>query len=229
MSTTVVKDTGAWSYSALKNFETCPRRYDAYDWSKTIPFVETEQIVAGHHLHKHFENRLLWGTSLPIGYGMFEPMLAKVAAAPGTLSGEARLALTAGFAASPYFGPQAWFRTVVDACVMKPDGATATVFDWKTGRHKDEETQLQLMALALFIHHPALERVRAALVFVNYDSVHRMEFARGDTTELWAEILPRVRALMAARAAGAFPPKPSGLCRKYCDVRSCEFHGRGGR
>lgn len=224
-TTTVAK--AAWSYSRLKNHETCPRRSLHYDILRDIKEPESEQLRAGNALHAHFAKRLSEGTPLPLGYGMYENMLAKILAAPGTRYTEQRLAITAELAPTSYFAPDVWFRTVVDLAVVSPDNTTAAIFDWKDGKVKDDPTQLQLMALAIFAHMPTLARVRAALMFVQHKQVERADFLRDDRAEIMSEILPRVRELDVARATNHYPPKPSGLCLKYCAVSSCEFNKKG--
>lgn len=216
----------AWSYSKLKNAETCLKRYYHYDVAKDVIEPESDELRRGKELHKHFENRLLHGTPLPLGYGQHEAMLARIVAAPGQIYGEQKLAITSAFEPSAYFGKGAWCRTQID--VAKVNGQRATVFDWKTGKPSDDVTQLQVMAAVLMAHMPALERVRSALVFVNYEQTERAEYTRDSITEIWSEILPRVRWVQKAHATQEFPPKPSGLCKKYCAVVSCPYHGKGG-
>lgn len=215
----------AWSYSALKNFETCAKRFYHYNVAKDVKEPETEQLRAGNQLHAHFEARVVRGTSLPLGYGQYEKMLAAIIAAPGHTYGEQKLAITADFQPVAFFGgARVWFRTVLDLAKIRDDH-TATVFDYKTGRPNPDTTQLQLMAATLFVHDPKLERVKAGLLFVAHDQVERAEFVRDDLVEIWGEILPRVRAIERARDAKEYPPKPGGLCKRYCAVISCPYHG----
>lgn len=214
-----------WSYSVLKNWETCPKRYYHYNVEKDVTEPNTPQLQEGNNLHKHFENRVKLNTPLPLGYGQYEGLLANVVAAPGQTYAEQKLAITSSFAPVAYFGKAVWFRTVIDCA--KVDGPNATVLDWKTGRPSPDVTQLQLMSATLLHHQPAVKRVKAALVFVGHDHIERGEYVREDLTEIWAEILPRVKKVETARQTQEFPPKPSGLCKKYCAVTSCPFHGRG--
>ena len=223
--TPTVEKPFAWSYSQLKNFETCAKRYYHYNVEKDVVEPETPQLASGHALHAHFEARLLKGTPLPLGYGMYEAMLAKIVAAPGQLYGEQKLAINEQFGPCTFFARDVWLRTVADAAVIK--GERATVFDWKTGKPSDDDTQLKLNIATLFAHDPGLQRVRAACVFLGYQQVTTVELLREDMPEVWAEILPRVRAMAKARREKEYPPKPSGLCKRYCAVISCQYHGRG--
>jgi hypothetical protein len=215
----------SWSYSKLKNFEACPKRSFHYDIQRDIIEPETDQLREGNETHKAFELRVKHGTPLPLGLGHHEPLIAKLIGAPGTTYAEQKLAITSSFTPVGYFGKGAWFRTVID--FTKINGGFATIVDYKTGKPSEDITQLQLMSAAIFHHMPGIQRVRAALVFVNHDKIEPAEFVRSDLTEIWAEILPRVKAIENARQTQEFPPKPSGICKKFCAVMSCPYHGRG--
>lgn len=216
-----------WSYSVLKNYETCPKRYFHYNLQKDVVEPTTSQQQSGFDLHSHFEKRVKSNTPLPLGYTHHEPLIAKFIGFPGETYAEQKLGLTSSFTPIGFFGKGVWFRAVLDFTKINND--FALVVDWKDGKPKQQDiTQLQLFAATIFHHLPAVQRVRAALVFVSHDHVEKAEFVRGDVTEIWSEILPRVKKIEKARQDMEFPPKPSGLCKKYCAVVSCPFHGRGG-
>ena len=217
----------SWSYSQLSNYETCAKRYAHYNVLKDVSEPETDAQREGKELHKVFEDYLLGRrTDLPLGYGPHRAMLDKIKASGGKLYGEQKLAITSSFAPCTYFSkaPAAWFRTIID--IARVDGPTAAVLDWKTGKVKEDITQLQLMAAALFAHDPGIQRIKSALVFVNQGHIEPAEFVREDLTEIWSEVLPRVKKMERARAQQEYPPKPGGLCKRYCAVTSCPHHGR---
>lgn len=224
-SATVAPSVFSWSYSALKNYETCPRRFYHYNVAKDVTEPETPALREGHALHMAFRLRLSEGKALPMGMTQHETLLRRFVDAPGTLHVEQKLALTSTFGPTGYFAHDTWFRTVIDACTVRDDGIAA-IADWKTGRNKPDDTQLQLMAAAVFAHSAGTKRIRAALVFVNENHIDRAEFARDDLAEIWGGILPRVKELENARQSQHYPPQPGGLCKAYCAVTSCEFHGR---
>ena len=219
-----------WSFSHLKNVESCPRRYYHYQVAKDVQEPESAELREGNRLHAAFENRLKSAAPLPLGYRQFEPMLARIAASPGTLYTEQKLAITGRFEPCSWMSKSVWFRSVSDCAVHA--GERMTVFDWKTGKppraYGDaDHTQLQLMAATFFAHMPEVERVRAALVYVHHDATSQAEFTRADQAEIWGEILPRVNELQRMRMQNAFPPKPGGLCRRYCAVSSCPYFQKG--
>jgi len=216
----------SWSYSALRNYETCPRRYYHYDIAKSVQEGESEAIQEGHRVHSAFDARLRAKTPLPLGLGHNEPILAGILADEGQTYSERKLALSSNFRPVAWFSPEAWFRGVLDCTKLKKD--FAVVFDWKTGKPSMDMTQMQLAAALVFHSAPAVKRVRAALVFVTHDVIESQEYIRSDLTEIWGEILPRVKRLQKAREQEEYPPKPGGLCRRWCSVMSCPHQGVGG-
>lgn len=217
----------SWSYSALKNFETCPKRYYNYDLAKTIKGdTESDAIREGHEVHAAFDARLKGRAPLPLGLGHYEGMLGRVLAADGTTYSERKLAISSSYQPVAWFSPEAWYRGVLDCTKVR--GSFASVLDWKTGKPGTDTTQLQLCAALVFHSAPTVDRVRAALVFVNHDRVESEEYRRNDLTTIWGEILPRVKKLQKAREQQEFPPKPGGLCRRWCQVTSCPHYAVGG-
>jgi hypothetical protein len=217
----------SWSYSKLKNFETCPKRHLHYDVLRDVKEPESAPMAEGHAVHKAFELRVKEGKPLPLGMVQHEKLLEKIIDAPGDTYPEQKLALNNEFKPVGWFATTAWFRTVVDLC--KVSGTKATVLDYKTGKPNADLTQLQLLSATIFHYLPAVNRVKAGLLFLNHDHIVPAEFVRDDLPEIWSEILPRVKAVEKAQRDQEFPPKPSGLCVRYCAVVSCPYHGRGTR
>lgn len=214
-----------WSYSRLKNWETCALRHYHYDIAKDVTEPESGMLAEGHAVHKALELRIASGKKLPLGMGQYESVAAKLEALPGENYAEQKLAITEKFAPVGFFGSGVWFRTVLD--FTNVHNTTAAIIDYKTGKVTQDTTQLQLMSATIFHHAPEVQRVRARLLFLNHNHAERAEFVREDLPEIWGEILPRVRRMREAVEGGKFPPKPSGLCKRYCAVQSCPYHGVG--
>lgn len=212
----------AWSYSALKNFETCPKRHYHIAVAKDVVEPESSALREGNELHAAFDARLRAKKPLPLPMAVYEPTLAKVEAAPGDTFTEMKLAITSDFRPTAFFASNAWMRCVVDCA--KVDGQDARIFDWKTGKPKEDATQLAIMAAAIFAHQPQVQRVKAGLVFVGYSEVIMEGYTREGMVEIWAELLPRVKKLEHALTGSSFPAKPSGLCRRYCPISICPHY-----
>jgi hypothetical protein len=93
------------------------------------------------------------------------------------------------------------------------------------------------MAQCIFSHYPEVMVVRSEYVWLKEECTTPEVFKRndkvkatGDTLiEHWTDLLPRISKLEAASKSLTYPPKPGGLCKKYCVVTSCPFYGKGAR
>jgi hypothetical protein len=216
-----------WSFSALSAFSTCPKRFFHYNVIKDIQEPESAALREGSEMHKAFENRVRDGTRLPLPYVQHEPLLTKLIEAPGTTYAEQKLGLTRDFKPAGFFSNNVWFRTVIDFCKVRPK--SAVVIDFKSGKVTEDETQLSLMAATIMHHEPEIAEVKTAFLFANRDTLITRNFQRDDLDTIWGGILPRVAKLEEASKREEYPPKPSGLCVKYCAVTSCPHHGTGSR
>jgi len=219
----------AWSYTKLKNFETCPKRYYNVDVEKTFKEDEdNEHLMYGKFVHESLANRINHErTPLPKTIEKFEKWATKVLKnpPPARILVEQQLAIREDFTPTTWFGGDAWFRGVAD--VIKKTGPVALVIDWKTGKILEDGVQLALMAQCVFSHHPEIERIRTEFVWLKDDATTRADFTRDDMVEVWAGLLPRVERLKGAHDSMNFPPTPNGLCRKFCVVKSCPHNGVG--
>lgn len=213
----------AWSYSKLKNFETCPKRYYNVDVAKLVKEEESEQLAYGNTLHKVLAEAISGKAPLPDHFRHMQPWVDKVQAGSSRLLVEQQLAIRADFSATEWFGKDAWYRGIAD--VIKIVGPVAVVLDWKTGKILDDGIQLALMAQCVFAHHPDIQKIRTEFIWLKEDATTRADFTRDDMAKVWAGLLPRVQMLEEAHKAAHFPPKPGFLCRKWCPVDACPHHG----
>ena len=114
---------------------------------------------------------------------------------------------------------------MLDVVKYRPNGR-ALVIDWKTGKVSDDMTQLALSAATLFAHDPKLQEINTALIFTAYGEHVTESYSRSDVTSIWSRMLPKVNRLVDAHQTQHYPPNPGGLCRRWCSVTSCPFHGR---
>lgn len=212
----------AWSYSKLKNFETCPKRYYNVDVAKIVKEEESEQLQYGNALHKALADAISGKADLPKPFSGFQSWVDKVTRTSGQILVEQQLAIRQDLGPTEWFGKDAWYRGIAD--VIKIAGPVAVVLDWKTGKILEDGVQLALMAQCVFAHHPAIKKIRTEFVWLKEDATTRADFAREDMVKVWAGLLPRVKQLEDAHTGAMFPPKPGHLCRKWCPVTSCPHH-----
>jgi ATP-dependent exoDNAse (exonuclease V) beta subunit len=214
----------AWSYSAIKVFETCPRKYHAEKVAKLYPFTETEATRFGVDVHKAAEEYIRDGKPMPPNYDKFKPALDALANIPGEKHCEIEFALTEDLTPTGFKADNVWVRGIADLLIL--NGDTAYVVDYKTGSAKyPDKKQLELMALMTFKHYPDVVRVKAALVFLVHDVVIKAQYNREDEAKLWGGWQEKAMLLGMAFGNNNWPPKPNGLCRKWCPVEHCEFSG----
>jgi len=217
---------GAWSYSRMKTFETCPKQFYHVNVLKEFPFEETEATRYGTEFHKAAEEFMRDDTPLPGRFSFAQTALDAIKAKPGTKHCELKLGLTADFEPCGFFDKNVWFRGIVDLAII--DGDRAWIVDYKTGKSARyaDKGQLELMSLAVFAHFPDVKRVKAGLVFVIAEAFVNADYERDQHDTLWAPWLKKYATLEKAFETGVWNPKPSGLCRKHCPVVECPHNGQ---
>ena len=219
----------ASSYSKLKNFEQCAFRYLKIDVQRIPEFKEkSEQLDWGNKVHKAMELALLGTAPLPAEMKPWQKWVDMVQRLPGELLVEQKWALTRDLQACTYFAPAVWWRARIDVFKIDHANKRATMPDWKTGRTKHDFTQLVLNAACAFAHHPYLETIRAAFIWLPEDEITHEDFTKETVAEaLKNGILDRINAVEQAHIMDSFPPNPGGLCREFCPVSICQYWRKG--
>jgi hypothetical protein len=94
-----------------------------------------------------------------------------------------------------------------------------------TGKRKPESQQLELSAAIAAALHPEADEFDTMFLWLKDKAVDKEHFKRSDIGAIWSRFLPRVERLETAVKNDDFPPKPSGLCAKWCPVKTCEYCG----
>ena len=215
-----------WSFSSLTSFETCPRRYYHIKVAKDITDPPGDATAWGTVVHKHMEDRVALGTPLPAVISEYEKMAAMIADHPGKKLVEQQLAVDKALQPTEWTSPTAWCRGIVDVGVLT--AKHVVLLDWKTGKRKPQSDQLKLFAGLAFAHYPDVQVATTGCVWLKEGRIDKAQFRRADSPVIWIAFEPRVQRLERAYAENKFPPKPSGLCNKWCPVphKKCEFSGR---
>jgi hypothetical protein len=213
----------AWSYSKLKNFESCPKRHWHVDVAKDVKEPESEQLLWGNQVHKALAKRCSLGSALPPGMESYEKWCSRILTGEGNIYVEQQLAITKEFGPTEWFGKDAWYRGIAD--VLKINGAVALAIDWKTGKLLDDPVQLALMAACIFAHHPGIQKIRTEFVWLKENTSSREDFDRATMAVMWRNIWHRIEQLESAHKTTSYPAKPGYLCRRWCPVTSCPHHG----
>lgn len=222
----------SWSYSKLKNYETCPKRHYHVDVKKDFKEAEGEALRQGNFIHKILDDRIGRGRALPKDYQYLEPWAQRVLTGPGEVKTEMQYAITKDFAPCAWFDSEnppdkkAWYRAKAD--VVKINGPAAIAIDWKTGKIVVDSPQLLLTAVCMFIHHPELQVVKSMYAWLADGAETTEIIQRHEVPAIWNNLWSRIETLRHAHEQIDFPPTPSHLCAKWCPVKSCPHHGESG-
>ncbi len=209
----------AWTYSHLEKFATCPKQFYHSNVAKDFVSPPTEATIWGERVHTAFENRVKEGTPLPEGMQQWEPIAKKLESIEGNKLPEVKLAVSRAF--QPADWNNAWSRGIADLVINKGD--KALVFDYKTGKRKPSE-QLHLYAAYVFAHYPEVKQVKTNFIWLKEKKTDAKEFHKDEAPAIWREFLPKVHKLESAYERDSWPAKPSGLCRGWCPVKTCQFY-----
>lgn len=217
----VIAKLPPWSYTNLRDADTCLRLYHHKHILKDTPFEESEASRWGNRVHTAMENRLKSGKPLADGMQAYEQFVPEKS---GHLRGliEAKLGILADGTACDFFAADVWGRGKVDFALLNMEHHHAAIVDWKTGKMREDPDELEIFAVLLKAKYPALERITGWYVWLKecrLGKVHDLS----DTNGKLANIKYRVQKLQEALKMDAWPARQNPLC-PWCGVKSCEFH-----
>jgi hypothetical protein len=211
-----------WSYSSLKEYQNCPKKYHEIRVLKNYTVKETEQMRYGTEVHKALEDYVRDGVELAKNYQRFKPFVDKLISIPGEKYCEYEMALTYNREPCDFKSEDRWVRGIADLVIV--DGDYAFIVDYKTGSNKyPDPKQLRLMALMLFTYFPDVQKIKAGLLFVMKNSFVSEEYLRKDMDKSWAMFEQPLKRLESSYDNDKWQANPTPLC-KWCPVQSCEFN-----
>lgn len=222
---------GPWSFSSIKLFDQCPRKY--YHLRVAKDFQEdqnAEHLLYGTRFHKAAEEYIRDDTPLPEAFKFAKSVLDSLKRIPGEKHCEYEMGLTEGLQPCGFRDPDVWFRGIADLLIINAETGEARVVDYKTGKSAKyaDVGQLELMALAVFKHFPQVRKVKAGLLFVLANNLVKQSYEQAQEPVLWQRWIRDHERMKLAYTTNVWNPKPSGLCRKHCVVLSCSHNGRNG-
>jgi hypothetical protein len=216
----------AWSYSSIKTFDQCPKKYYHLKVAKDVKDSGSEATIYGEKVHKAAEDYVKSGVPVPKKYGAIAPVVETLNGFAGDKYAEVKLGIRRtedGHEPCDFFAPDVWWRGVAD--FVSVNGAKAKSVDYKTSKNTRyaDMKQLDLIAAGLFLRFPEVEEIKSALAFVVCNEfIHKTHKRAGLPTYLrtFSDELTR---LEAAQETDVWNANPSGLCG-WCPVVSCEHH-----
>lgn len=217
-----------WSFSSIKLFEQCPRKYYHLRVAKDVVEPETEAMMYGTVFHEAAEFYIKENAPLPPQFHFAKSALDSLKNLPGEKLCEFEMGLTADLEPCKFDDPNVWWRGIADLLIVDHENKVARILDYKTGKSaKYADTgQLELMALALFKFFPDIQKVKAGLLFVVANAFPKANYSADQAGVMWEKWLTKYAKMESAYRLNVWNPKPSGLCRKHCSVLTCSHNGK---
>ena len=207
-----------WSYSGLTTFENCAWKY--YQVKVLKNWDDSNRWnMQGDDEHSSIERYMKMGAGLSPALDGIKPILQMIREAPGHNLVELKMTLDQQL--QPCRGNDwnnAWVRANAD--FMKRNDPLMTYFDWKSGKPRDSEDQIELTSLLIFQHFPTIEEVRGTLFYYRHNKMEPHVVVRGDSPRLWNGYYSRVKDLENAILNNDWPMNPNPLCG-WCPVMNC--------
>jgi len=214
----------AWSYSSIKTFDQCPKKYFHLKVAKDVKDTQGPEAAYGEAVHKAAEDYVTDGTPIPEKFAYMRPIVEPLARKHGDKFAELKLGLRKQgeeFEACDFFDEDVWYRGIVDLLIL--DGDRAWMVDYKTGKNAKyaDMKQLDLMAGALFVRFPDLKTIKSGLAYVVSNEFPQKIHHRQHLRTYLSVFDAQLDRLDAALENGIWNPVSSGLC-PWCPVTNCE-------
>jgi hypothetical protein len=210
-----------WTVSALKDFETCPAKYqwtylyEPEDWRaigyRVVPSTSSPAMQRGTDIHQTCEDYLLGKVGIeglhreiPQSWRNLISGLKHFEATP-----EEQWEVDDGWNALDATSGPLWLRAKIDAHYL-PSADTLHVIDYKTGRpYTSNMEQVEVYALLGFAKFDDVQTVIGELWYLDHEEPHEKAFHRNQASKLARKWKQRAGRLLGAVE---YPPQPNRFC-----------------
>jgi hypothetical protein len=215
-----------WSYSGLKTFQQCPKKYYHLKVAKDIVDQGGEAANYGKLVHKAAEDYIRDGIEIPEKFAYMRPILN----AFNKIKGEKHCELEMGiairngeFVACAFDAPDYWWHGIADLVII--DDSKAYLADYKTSKNAKyaDTKQLDLLAAGVFLRFPEVKEIKSALAFVVSNEFIKKEHVRLMQDKYLHVMKPELDRLEAAMSNQVWNPISGALCG-FCPVDTCVHH-----
>ena len=215
-----------WSYSSIKLFDQCPKKYYHLRVAKDVKEPETDAMLYGTLFHEAAELYIKDGTPIPPQFTFVKSTLDNLRKLEGDKYCEFEMGLTENLEPCGFKDKDVWWRGIADLLVI--NGDEARCLDYKTGKSAKyaDTDQLELMALAIFKYFPQIKKVKAGLLFVVSKNFIKDSYNAENQDKMWLKWFTEYNRMKFSYEKNVWNPRPSGLCRKHCSVLECAHNGR---
>lgn len=214
-----------WSFSSLKTFQQCPKKYYHTKIAKDVVEPDTQATMYGKSVHTAAEEYIRDGTPLPKPYEYIRPYLDRLNGIPGEKYCELKLGLTENLKACDFHAPDVWWHGIADLVVIDEERELAHSVDYKTSKSARyaDIAQLQYVAAGIFAKFPRIKKVRSALLFVVSEEFVRADQHADQVDRYMEKPKQNLARIKSALDNGVWNPISGPLC-KFCSVKQCEYN-----
>ena len=216
----------AWSYSSIKTFDQCPRKYYHLRVAKDVKDEGSQATIYGQAVHKAAEEFIRDGVPVPKKYAFIQDVLDSLNRIEGEKFCEMKLGVAIGddgFEPCKFFGDDVWWRGIVDLAII--NGSKAYIIDYKTSKNAKyaDVKQLDLMAGAIFVHYPEVQEIKSGLAFVVSGEFIKKDHHRDQLDAYLSVFNNELDRLNTAEETDVWNAVSGPLCR-FCPVSTCEHN-----
>jgi hypothetical protein len=221
----------AWSYSSIKTFDQCPKKYYHLRVLKDFKDEDSTATIYGKELHKAAEDYMASGTPIPPRYAFIQDALEALSKIEGEKHCEIKLGVAkrdGKFVPCDFFAKDVWWRGIADLLIVNEEKRTAYLVDYKTSKNAKyaDTKQLDLLAGAVFTHFPKVVEIKSALLFVVSNEIVKKEHEYIMKSSYMNSMEPELARLEAAIKNNVWNPNAGPLC-KFCPVTECAHNRKG--
>lgn len=213
----------AWSYSSLKTFQQCPKKYYHLKVAKDVKDEGSEATIYGKELHKAAEDYIKHGTPIPPQFAFIQDTVDALKRIPGEKHTEIELGVSnKGGRLNPcgFYDKDAWYRGIADLLIV--NGDEGYLVDYKSSKNAKyaDLKQLDLLAGAVFAHFPELKTLKSALIFVVSNEFVNKEHSSQHKLAYFEHVRFDLERLETALKTGVWNAVAGPLC-SWCPVKTC--------
>lgn len=219
-----------WTHSHLDRFKNCPHQFAEVKVYKRYADAAMDGGW-GNWVHDQISEH--WLLDPPIAWHAnmvpYAPHVERVVAWAREIGSseeyfERKLAINTRLQPCDFFAKDVWSRGVVDLLTINREARRARAVDWKTGKVKPDNVQLERFVLLILAGHPEIDTVETSFEWLQFpqEQPTRAVWTREQTHDLWRKQLPILLNYKQAFDNEVWTKRPSGLCRGWCPVETCE-------
>tara|TARA_R110000824_G_scaffold21401_4_gene79767 strand:- start:1045 stop:1719 length:675 start_codon:yes stop_codon:yes gene_type:complete len=220
-------DMPRWSFSSLKTFEQCPKKYYHLKVAQDVEDPPGTAAKYGLLMHSAAEEYVRDGTELPKAFKYLKKPLDALMNIPGDKHCEIKLGIKLDENNEPqpcdFDDPDYWWHGIADLVIV--NGSLAHSVDYKSSKNARyaDIRQLDILAAALFLHYPDIKTVKSALAFLVSEELVPKKHEAHKIKEYLGLFTPSMDRLAGAFETDMWNPNTGPLCG-YCPVDFCKHN-----